>query len=157
MNEFKKGHRIAAKVAAGGVLAGAALAATSVSSPGVEATYATPWSRSNAADLGITGLNEAYDTTASHSVWTNDNTPNELGADCSGYVNKVWAVQYQRAISYDDHGAGSTLTWTNGAVDGSVNISLTDSRSYSSASMRTPSRKFAVSMVKSRPYLCDAA
>lgn len=92
------------------------------------AVYHTPWSRSNAESYALSGLHEKYDGTASHSVWSDDNVWNELGADCSGYVNKVWAVPYQRAISYDDHGPYSTWHWYNNQVDGSVYLDMYDSR-----------------------------
>lgn len=37
-----------------------------------EAIYHLPWTRSNAVTMALSGVNESYDSTGSHSVWTDD-------------------------------------------------------------------------------------
>lgn len=100
-----------------------------VGSEPASATYHSPWSRQNVYDMGATGVGEAYDSTGTHSVWSDDNTWNEAGADCSGFVNKVWAVPYYKSIGTDYHGPYNTSSWYYAPfVDGAVNINLTDTR-----------------------------
>lgn len=121
-------HRAGVAIAGGAVLVTSLATMAASEAPTAQAAYHTPWSRQNAYDHGITGINEGYEF--GKSKWnTNDiqeSWPTE-GADCSGYVGKIWAAPAYTAIgtnySYPWSGA-----WAAEQVDGSVKISLTDSR-----------------------------
>lgn len=93
-----------------------------------EAIYHLPWTRSNAVTMALSGVNESYDSTGSHSVWTDDDLRNELGADCSGFVNKSWALDYYFPSTSDYHGPYNSQDWFNGPIDGVWPILMSDSR-----------------------------
>jgi hypothetical protein len=111
-----------------GVVGGAALAVATGNEQPVSATYQNPWSRTDAYNLGITGLMEAYEF--GHSKWNNNDVqeawPTE-GADCSGYAGKVWAAPAYTDIG-TDYSYPDTGTWYSAGVDGSVLIAVNDAR-----------------------------
>jgi len=121
-------HRAGVALAGGAVLATSLIAMSASDASTAQAAYHTPWSRQNAYDLGATGLNEGYEY--ARSKWNDNNVqegwPTE-GADCSGYVGKIWAAPAYTAIgtnySYPWSGA-----WAAEQVDGSVKINLNDGR-----------------------------
>jgi len=107
-----------------GVALVAGLAAGAIPSESLDAAPPSPWSRSSAYALGETGLLEKYDSNQANSVWSDDDTWNETGADCSGYVNKVWQVDQFKTISQNYHGPYSTWHWYNNQVDGAYQLAL---------------------------------
>lgn len=92
------------------------------------AQYHTPWSRTDAANLGFTGLLEGYEF--GHSKWNNNDIQEAWpieGADCSGYVGKVWAAPVYTDIG-TDYGYPDTSTWYANGVDGSIELDRNDGR-----------------------------
>jgi hypothetical protein len=122
-NELKKG----AALLASAIAAGSGIVVISADDEAA-ATYHEPWSRTNAYNLGSTGLNEGYEY--GHSKWNDNNVPEAWpteGADCSGYAGKVWAAPAYTSIG-TDYSYPYTGTWYSGGVDGSVLLDRNDPR-----------------------------
>lgn len=106
----------------------------------IEAIAYTPWSRVDVYNLGTTGLGEKYGGVGTgNSQWVDDNLwPSsggapEAGADCSGYVGKIWQMSAApRLPATNDPIYPSSTDWHTGGgwaqSWGAVNIPLNDSR-----------------------------
>jgi hypothetical protein len=112
--------------ASGAIAVTAAAAALGYDAETVDAVYHTPWARNQAKGHGFSGLNEAYEY--GKSKW-NDNDVQEAwpieGADCSGFVGKVWATPAWTAIG-TNYSYPGTRDWFNYAVDGTWELPMTD-------------------------------